>query len=45
MLYPKSKSVHVFRPNATVILEENETLDGGDLLPGFSIKVADLFTL
>jgi Uma2 family endonuclease len=43
VLYPKSKSVHIFRPNTTMVLEENETLDGGDLLSGFSVKVADLF--
>jgi Uma2 family endonuclease len=44
VLYPKTKRVHVFRPGSQVtVLGETQTLDAGDLLPGFSVKVADLF--
>ncbi|HTU48568.1 MAG TPA: Uma2 family endonuclease [Bryobacteraceae bacterium] len=44
VLYPKTKSMEVHRPGvATITLEETETLTGGDLLPGFSVKVSDFF--
>lgn len=46
VVYPKSKSVHVFYANGTGrVLGEDETLDGGDLLPGFSGKIAELFSV
>ncbi len=41
---PERTTITVFRPGATpVSLEEDETLDGGDLLPGFSTPVWLLF--
>lgn len=44
VLYPKTKSVHVFYAGGSMaIFDETQMLEGGDLLPGFSIKVADLF--
>jgi Uma2 family endonuclease len=44
VLYPATRTVHVSRPNTpVVVLDEIQTLTGGDLLPGFSVKVADLF--
>ena len=44
IVYPKAKRVHVYRAEgAPQILEESETLEGADVLPGFSVKVADLF--
>lgn len=43
VLYPKTKHIHVFRSGTIEILDETRTLEGGDLLPGFSVKVADLF--
>ncbi len=44
ILYPKTKRVHVFTLGSQLtILDETQTLEGGDLLPGFSVKVADLF--
>ena len=43
ILYPKTKRVHVFHGGDASILNESQTLEGGDLLPGFSVKVADLF--
>lgn len=44
VLYPKTKRIHLFYAGRSAkILDETETLEGGDLLPGFSVKVADLF--
>ena len=41
---PESKTVAVYTPpNQIRILCEDEVLDGGDVLPGFQIKVGDLF--
>ena len=44
ILDPESSSVIVRKPNSEpVSLSENEVLDGGDLLPGFSVEVWRLF--
>ncbi len=44
VVYPKTKRIHVFHGGRSmVILDETQMLEGGDLLPGFSVKVADLF--
>jgi Uma2 family endonuclease len=44
VLYPKSRRVHVFYAGgATTMLDETQTLTGGELLPEFSVKVAELF--
>ena len=44
ILYPKQKRIYVHQPGAPVrVLNQSDTLTGGDLLPGFSVKVADLF--
>ena len=41
---PKSRTVTVFTsPTESVELGPDETLDGGDVLPGFEVKVADFF--
>ena len=41
---PESVTVRIYRPNAApVILGADDILDGGDLLPGFSVAVRDLF--
>jgi Uma2 family endonuclease len=46
VVYPKRKRVHVHRPDqAMAALDQTQTLEGGDLLPGFSVKVADLISL
>lgn len=46
VLYPKTKTLEVHQPRVpTATLEQSDTLDGGDLLPGFSVKVADLFAV
>ena len=43
-IYPSTRHVMVFRqgPNCTR-LSEADTLDGEDVLPGFTCKIADLF--
>ncbi len=42
--YPRTRSIHVYRPSREVlILGPVDFLDGEDVLPGFRIRVADLF--
>jgi Uma2 family endonuclease len=46
VLYPKTRNIHLFSAGAPVrILDENQVLEGGELLPGFSVRVADLFAV
>lgn len=46
VIYPKSQTVYLYRANNEVrILHNSETLDGGDVLPGFSVKVAEIFAV
>lgn len=46
ILYPKTQTIHVFSIGAApVILNQDQTLGGGDLLPGFSAPVASLFAI
>jgi Uma2 family endonuclease len=41
---PETVSVRIYRPNAApVILGRDDVLDGGELLPEFSVPVRDLF--
>ena|SRR5947208_1512729 len=41
---PKLKTVTVYRSLWDIVaLTEKDTLDGGDVVPGFQIKVADIF--
>ena len=41
---PKSKTVMLFHADiAPIVLKEGDTLDGEDVLPGFSIPVAEIF--
>lgn len=43
-VYPDSRSVSVFTsPTTRVVLDENQTLDGGDVLPGFELPLSRLF--
>jgi Uma2 family endonuclease len=45
VLYPRKRSVRVVRPGYDEAeLGPDETLDGGDVLPGFSIRVAEFFS-
>jgi Uma2 family endonuclease len=42
---PRRRSVTVYRSrNEIRLLRENEELDGADVLPGFSIRVSDIFS-
>jgi Uma2 family endonuclease len=41
--YPKTERLLVYTPNGVTILEIHDTLDGGDVLPGFKVAVRDLF--
>ncbi len=44
VVYPDSKTVMVYRPAADAHLyTANETLDGGDVLPGLSLPVTEIF--
>lgn len=40
---PASRSVVVHAPGEARLLGAGDTLDGGDVLPGFAVPVADLF--
>jgi Uma2 family endonuclease len=47
-VYPDEKTVYVFRPaeGAELRVQQfglNDTLDGGDVLPGFTLPVRDIF--
>ena len=44
--YPDRREVEVYSAEGTVTtLSENETLGGGDVLPGFSCKVSEIFDI
>jgi Uma2 family endonuclease len=44
VIYPETKEVEVYLPGRPVkILGINETLDGGEVLPGFQMAVRDIF--
>ena len=43
VIYPESRSVVVQTANGATTLHENDTLSGGDLLPGFELRVGDIF--
>jgi Uma2 family endonuclease len=43
-VYRKTRSVVIHYANgSTSVLRENDSLEGGDLIPGFSVPVAKLF--
>ena len=43
---PKKKTVAVYdSPTDVRILSENETLDGGEVLPGFTLGLSKLFSV
>jgi len=44
LVYPNYRLIEVYRPDADVeILGEEDTLTGGDLLPGFELSVREVF--
>jgi Uma2 family endonuclease len=43
-IYPTSREVAIYTaPNRSTVLQHDQTLDGGDLLPGFRLVLADFF--
>jgi len=41
---PKKRTAHVYRSaRRSSLVRENQSLDGGDVLPGVSVRLADLF--
>jgi Uma2 family endonuclease len=44
LVYPKTKRVHIYTtPDRSMVLNADDTLDGGEELPGFSVKVSAFF--
>ncbi len=44
VVYPASRLVHIYEtPKKSIILDITDELDGGDLLPGFRLSLAELF--
>jgi Uma2 family endonuclease len=44
VVHPKTKTVTEYKSLDEVrVLTEDDSLDGGDVVPGFSMKVRDLF--
>jgi Uma2 family endonuclease len=45
VVHPRRRMVTVYTPDRVAhLLYEDDTLDGGDVLPGFQVPVADIFT-
>jgi Uma2 family endonuclease len=40
---PETRTISVYRGGDVVVFGESETLTGGDVLPGFSVSVAEVF--
>lgn len=46
VVYPAKRLVEVYQPDNDIdILLESDTLNGGDVLPGFTLPVATIFTV
>ncbi len=46
LIYPQAKTIDVYRSmDEVTTIESDSALDGGDLLPGFSLKLSDLFAV
>ena len=43
LVYPESRTVEVHTSNGAVTLSETDSLSGGDVLPGFSLPVSEIF--
>lgn len=45
-LFPKTRTIHVYTSATNIhILKAGDTLDVGDVLPGFSVPVSDIFAV
>lgn len=46
LIYPDNRVIDVYRPGQpTITLKAGDTLDGGDVLPGFAVDVAGIFAV
>jgi Uma2 family endonuclease len=46
VVYPASRTIHVYTATDQItVLNTEKTLEGGDVLPGFNVKVTDLFSV
>ncbi len=43
VVYPETRTVMVFTAQGSYTVDENGTLEGGDVLPGFSLKLSQVF--
>lgn len=43
LVHPLTRSVEAHTPDGAITLREDETLSGGDVLPGFEMRVGDIF--
>ena len=44
--YPETRTIDVHRADGTITtLREDDILDGGEILPGFTVRVSDVFDL
>jgi Uma2 family endonuclease len=43
LIYPRQRIVEVLTATDRQLLTENDTIEGGDLLPGFAVPVRELF--
>ncbi|MCI0710608.1 MAG: Uma2 family endonuclease [Chloroflexi bacterium] len=43
LVYPDRRLVEILTPEDRQLLTDNATIDGGDILPGFSVAVKDIF--
>lgn len=42
-MYPKKRLIEVLTPTDRHLLTVDDTLSGGDVLPGFTLAVRDIF--
>jgi Uma2 family endonuclease len=46
IVYPKSRVVYVYsEPDVITVVHEADVVDGGEVVPGFAVKVADVFAV
>jgi Uma2 family endonuclease len=45
VLYPKTRTAMAHTGEGAITLRANEVLDGGDVLPGFSVKLSEIFAV
>jgi Uma2 family endonuclease len=46
LVYPEKRLIEVFRLDAdSEFFTEGDTLDGGEVLPGFTLKVSEVFAI